>query len=468
MSQVKPKSEVNMKKVLITIVLAVVIALLPPPDGLTPEIMRYIGIFFAMIFGMVIDAAPNWAVTTFCAIAMVGFKVTSLGNVMKNYSASFVWMLIAVMGFAGCVAQSGLMKRIAFNVLKVFPPSFTGQVLAISSVGIVLTPLVPSTSAKLAVLAPFTASIAAETGIEPHSKGLKGLWFSMFNITFTGAFAVLTGSNANFILLGAIPPEAAEAFNFMMWLKSSLLWWVIFVVGSIAISVTLYRPEKPINLSKEFLQERLAEIGPMSADEKFSVLVLAFAIIMWVTETTHGVPALVVSWIAFAAMILRGKFSTRDVNAKIPWSLLVFVGSMMGVSDHMGACGLNEWLGEKLGPIILPLVPNSFAFIIVMVLVTWVLRMGVDLFSIIPISMAIFGPIAAILGVHPWIVVWVCFVNGQQWVLPHNQIQLVQCSAMMNGVIEHKDVGTMSWLYMAISLVASLASVPLWTAMGLM
>ena len=79
-----------------------------------------------MLVGMISICAPNWLVTTMAAFSMVATKLVGVSATMANYSGSTVWMLLAVMGFAGCLAKSGLMIRIAFNVLKIFPPSYTG------------------------------------------------------------------------------------------------------------------------------------------------------------------------------------------------------------------------------------------------------------------------------------------------------------------------------------------------------
>ena len=465
--QAKPKSDVNWKKALVAVAIAAVIGFIPPPAGLTVDTMKYIGIFAAMVVGLLIGAGPDWMVATACALSMVALKLAPLSKVMSNYSGGTVWMLLAAMGFAGCVVKSGLMRRIAFNVLKLFPPSFGGQVLAISAACIVITPLIPSTSAKLAIMCPLTASIADETGIEPHSKGLTGLWFAMFNIVFTGAFAVLSGSSANFVILGVLPAEEAAKFTWTYWFQASFVWWIIFVAACIAVSIFFLRPDKPINMSKEFIQLQLAECGPMSSAEKFCALVLVGAITLWVTESMHGINATVVAWMAFFAMMVRGLWTKSEVG-KLPWALILFVGSMLGVADHMSASGLNDWLGEVLGPVIGRFIPNSFVFVIVLVVVSWIIRLGVDLFSIIPISLAIFAPVASIMGINLWLVVWIAFVNTQGWILPHNQIQLIQATGMMGGVVEHKDVQPLTWVYMIICLGATLASVPLWTTMGLM
>lgn len=140
----------------------------------------------------------------------------------------------------------------------------------------------------------------------------------------------------------------------------------------------------------------------------------------------------------------------------------------LGMSDFVGSSGVSEWLSAVLAPMVGKFIPNSFVFVIVLVIVVWLVRLFVDSLSTMAIIPTVFGPIAALMGINPFLVVWLTFVNGQQWILPHNTPSMLQSAVMSGGVIEHEDVRNLSFVYMAIALIASLASIPVWTAMGLM
>ena len=114
------------------------------------------------------------------------------------------------------------------------------------------------------------------------------------------------------------------------------------------------------------------------------------------------------------------------------------------------------------------LIPNSFVFVVILVIAVWIIRLFVDSLSTMAIIPTVFGPVAAILGINPLLVVWLSFVNGQEWILPHNTPSMLQSSIMMGGVVDHKDVRNLSFVYMAIALIASLVSIPVWSGMGLM
>ena len=158
--ETKKRAEIHLVKLLISVAVGIVLALLPAPEGLTPEIMKFLGVFAAMIAALLTNAVPNWLVTTTCCMVMILLKLTKINVIMGNFSSNNIWMPLSIVGFAGCLAKSGLLSRIAFNVFKVFPGSYGGTVLATGAASLVLTPLVPSTSAKLGVLTPFTAALA--------------------------------------------------------------------------------------------------------------------------------------------------------------------------------------------------------------------------------------------------------------------------------------------------------------------
>ena len=296
---------------------------------------------------------------------------------------------------------------------------------------------------------------------------MKGLWFVLFNICYVSAFCVLTGSNGNFLILGFAPEDQAAKFTWLYWLLMCVVWLVIMVLLSILFVIIFMKPEQPITVSKDTVRQRLEELGPMSKDEKFCVAVLVCAVALWITESYHGIGTVVVAWAALLAMMVRGLFTSKDIS-RLPWQFFMFLAGLLGMADYMGSSGVSEWFSGVLAPVVGRFIPNSFVFVIVLVIVTWLVRLFVDSLSTMAIIPTVFGPIAPLLGINPLLVVWLSFVNGQQWVLPHNTPQMLQSAVMMGNAIDHEDVRNLSFVYMVIALIGSLVSVPVWSAMGLM
>ena len=87
-----------------------------------------------------------------------------------------MWTVILMMIFATGIAKTGLIDRIAFNTLKFFPATYTGMVVAIMATSTILSPIVPNSYSKCAVLGPFAASVAKANNIEKGSKAAAGLF----------------------------------------------------------------------------------------------------------------------------------------------------------------------------------------------------------------------------------------------------------------------------------------------------
>ena len=461
------KSEISLIKILISIAVGVVIALLPPPEGLTPEIMKFLGIFMFMIVALVSNAAPQWLVTTTSCMAMILFKLAKIGTVLSNFSSNNIWLPLAIIAFAGCLAKSGLLSRIAFNVFKIFPTTFGGQSIATAVASLVLLPLVPSTSAKLGVMGPFTSSLAKEAGLEKHSRPMKGLWYIMFTVSYLCSFTMLTGSNGNFLILGFAPEDQAAMFTWGYWFKVCIVWLLIMLVLTVAYVCLFMKPEKPIELSKDVVEQKLKELGPMSGDEKFCLIVLVCAVALWITESYHGIGTVLVAWAALIAMIARGLFTSKDISG-LPWQFFMFLAGLLGMADYMGKCGVSDWMSATFEPVVSKLIPNQFVFILVLIVVVWIVRLFIDSLSAMAVIPTIFGPMAALYGVNPFLVVWITFTVGQIWVLPHNTPSVQTAVILMNEDVNHEDVRNLSFVYMAFALIATLASIPLWKGLGLM
>lgn len=464
-----PRSEVNFKKMLIASACGAAIALIPPPAGLTVQAMQFLGIFIFMIIGMLITAAQMWAVTNLAAMLCIVLKLAPFNQVYAEFSGTTIWMLLAVVGFAGCMQESGIMKRIAFNVLKFFPPNYTGQVLALLTACSVVNPIVPSSTAKTAMMSPLTGTIIYETGMKPHSKGAKGLWFVMHMTTSVGACLYLTGSNITLILLGMMPADVAAEFVWGKWFLAAAPWGLPMLALVVVYVLMFLRPEEKMSMTKETMREQVKALGPMSGDEIFCLVVLIITVALWVTVEYHGISTTVTSWIALLAMYARGLFSSRDVVAKFPWSIVMMFAPMMGVVALMRPIGLIDYVSSILPvDMIRSIIPNGFVFVIILALFSFLMRFIVDSMSLIPIVVAIFGPIASILGVNIWLVLFVMWVNGMSWPLPHQGVMIMQAHAMMgHDLLELEDVRNMSYIYSIISAVACLIAVPFWMGMGL-
>ena len=126
----------------------------------------YAGVFLAVIVLLLTGALADWVVVlgasslmiltdaVFRKVGIMTEPVFTMPGLFGAFSGSTVWLVIMVFALSAGIGKSGLLNRIAIAILSVFPPSYTGAVVAMMCTGTVLSPLIPSVNAKVNILIP--------------------------------------------------------------------------------------------------------------------------------------------------------------------------------------------------------------------------------------------------------------------------------------------------------------------------
>ncbi|MEG1758681.1 MAG: SLC13 family permease, partial [Oscillospiraceae bacterium] len=242
METAKKFNVVKLLKIVIPALIAVAIAMIQPVGELTVESMRFAGIFICLIIWMVCDVWPDFVITLvgLCAFVVVG--VCSFKEAFAPFASSSVWLVIGAFGLSAGVAKSGLLKRLSYMILKLFPENFRGQIMALFATGLVISPLIPSLNAKAAILGPFSAQISESLGYEKSSKGARGLFGAMVISTTVLGMAFYSGAVPVFTLIGFMDEVQQAQFHWMSWFAGTWLWLIIMVALCFVAIIVLYKP----------------------------------------------------------------------------------------------------------------------------------------------------------------------------------------------------------------------------------
>lgn len=453
--------------VVIAIVIGVVFSLLRFGD-LTPEAMKFIGIFIATMYLMIRRAFPDHITILLSLGCLLLFKVSDSGSVFAPFAGTTVWLVIPIFGFAACLSASGLMKRIALHIMKIFPTSFKGNITALMATGTILSPLIPSVNAKVSILAPFTSAIADECGYEKGSKGAVGLFSANFISAGILGNAFLTGSVYVSILMGFMSDEVKATFTWGTWFLAAAVWLVLVLVLSYIMIVKTCDPGTASAMSKEYIENRLKEMGKMGAKEKTAAIVLAIAMVCWILQDQIGVSAYITCMIAFGVLAACGLMSGPEFGTKISWATVIMIGGILSLADLTKNLGISAWLAGLIGPYLTWMLTSPYIFVLGICIITYLLRFVV-ISQVVTVTIvnAIFGALAIEAGYNPFVLLFTSFMAAQNWNLSfHNTLYMSAHGANSGRLEDHKDVVPIAYGYMAINTIACLVSVPVWQLMG--
>lgn len=447
----------------------VILAVQQPPDGMTVQGMQALGIVVWAIIWWIFAVVPEYVTAMLMGILFVLFKLVEFDQAFATFAGSTIWLLMSALGLGAAVAKSGLLQRVALLVMNRFPLNFKGQVLGLLGVGLVTAPFIPSTNAKVAMLAPLTRAISDAMGYRRKSQAAAGLFGAMFTGVCNMAPVFISASVLGFVIQGFLPPEVRAQFTFAYWVLCALPWAVVMSVLNYLAIIWLYKPAQEDNLSSDYINQQVEELGPMGGQERFTAVVILITFGLWATEALHGLSPAVVAMLSLCTMVGRGVLTREDFRSRIPWDSLIFIGATINLSVVFETLEINSWVVSVFSPFIAHFAGSIYLFIVMLALVTYVVRVIlVSQMAYISIFLVFLVPLAVNVGINPWVVGFILYATVNTWLFFfQNPIFLTAFYAANGDLVDHSQTIKLCLAYMVIAVVGLFVCVPLWQMLGL-
>ena len=80
------------------------------------------------------------------------------------------------------------------------------------------------------------------------------------------------------------------------------------------VDLQMYPPEiKETPNAKQWAEDQLSEMGPMTLPEKLMAVIFVLALVLWIVGSFIGVDATLAAFIALGLLLLTGVLSWQDV-----------------------------------------------------------------------------------------------------------------------------------------------------------
>lgn len=421
-------------------------------------------------------AACNWLLGTMpdfvvalaaCALAVI-LGISSPAKALAGYANPSWFLLLGVLGIGVAVSQSGLLFRIALHMLRLLPPTYRGQSLALALTGLLFTPLLPSANSRSALASPLARELSEAMRFPALGKGSAGLAMSSFLGFGQMYFLFLNGTNICLLAWSLLPVTVRSEITWGVWLWLALPLGLLTFVGSYVATLLLFPPEPTEGVSHRTIGAQLQVLGPMSQSERITAAVLGGVLVGFITQTFHGLDP---AWVALAGFLLLVAVGVIDRAGlrSIDWGFLLLVGGLVSLSDLTQATGLTERLGQYVTPLLAPLGGSPYLFIGAVALLMLVVRLAVPIQQAVLVMVISLLPVATKLGYHPFVITLVVLAMSNSWLLPQqNSMYLTVHSGTEERCFTHRQVRPLALVQALVGLLAVLATVPFWKAMGLL
>jgi di/tricarboxylate transporter len=413
----------------------------------------------------ILDVVPDYVVALGIVVvwnaAGIGPSAASLSGF-----ASPVWFLIlGVLAVGGGLARSGVLQRVAFALLSLFPATFAGQATAFLVGGLVLTPLLPLTVARCALTAPLARQVAETLGYPARSRAAIGIGLAAFTGSGLLSRVFMSGATLNLIAWSLLPASARPGW--WTWVIAAAPMLLVLAAGTLAIILLTCRPRHDGAVARDVILRQWQAMGPLTLPA-YVAGIAALGVLLGLVAGPHlGIDG---AWFAcLGAMLLaaRGVLTREQFRSTIDWPLLVFLGVVLGMPAMIHHIGVDAELTRTLPPLVTwahgaPVRTLTLLFVIVtaarFLLSEWVA---------IPLLTATLVPVAPAVGLHPWVVAFVVLSAANLWSVPYQFASYLAFWSASDGYLfGHDQVRLFSIAYVLLSLGGLLVSIPLWRWLG--
>jgi sodium-dependent dicarboxylate transporter 2/3/5 len=237
---------------------ALVIALMPPPDGLSIAGQRILAILaFAVIVWL--TEALDYAVSSVVIVALIALALGSapigttpellgtsraLAKALSGFSNSALALVAAALFLSVAMTATGLDRRIAYRTLNRFSTTAKGILVGAIAVTIILSLMVPSATARVACIVPIMTGIIAAFGVEKRSLFAASLMIVVAQATSIWNMGIMTSAAQNMLTVGFLEKSIKLTPSWSDWFIAGAPYAAVMSVVLFVLVRRLMPPEK--------------------------------------------------------------------------------------------------------------------------------------------------------------------------------------------------------------------------------
>ncbi len=437
-------------------------------QGLTPQAAVYLGLFTMTVLMWLFTLVDEYVPPLIAVVAMLFIELVPARVALHGfYSRTFI-LLLGVYALSAVVVASGLAYRLMLWTLLRLPDSPFWHRSAITLFGMVLSIVMPSSNARLALMLPLYKEMDASLATPGHSPQASALVIA----TFTGATLfsplLLTAKTSNLAAFTMMPAQVRLNFQGLAWLAGAAVVALGFVLVHFSVMRRAWQPGRQAPLPVDRIARQLATLGPLRAPEwaaalAFVLFVLGSALPQW----HQSQPAWLAGLVLVSFMVL-GLLDKASFQSKIDWPTIFFLLCLDGFTDAIRYLDLDKAMVAALMPGLTWIDGNLFWFTLLALVVTVVARLALPVTAGMVMAATLLLPVGMAQGIHPWIVVFLASLFSDIWFMPHQNSSFAQLvGAGMRQRCDERLFFRYAWWLNGARVVLAFASIPYWRWLGL-
>ncbi len=319
------------------------------PLRLNPTAQHALAITSFMIIAWITEVLDHAVTGLIGCYLFWALGVVKFGTSFSGFANDTTWFLFGAMLFGTMATKSGLARRLAYLVILRFGSTYSRILLGLIVSDFLLTFLVPSSIARIVVMAAVAIGLIDAFGLGRGSTVGRGM-FVILTYAANIFDKMMIGGVPSVLARGLIEKVGHVEVLWSQWFFAYLPCSFLTILVSWRLTLRLFPPEKEsLPGGINFIRQELDKMGGWRAMEIRSLLLMLVAVSLWMTDSVHHLsPALIALGIGLLALVPGvGVLDTEDLK-RFNYLPLFFVATALSMGEVLVSTGALDVLTNTL------------------------------------------------------------------------------------------------------------------------
>jgi L-tartrate/succinate antiporter len=362
----------NWWKAAAPVAVAVVLAFIPPPEGLPQHAWWYFAIFAGVIVGLMLEPLPGGAigligVTLVIVLAnhvyLAPEQLAKVGSRwpaeairwgLSGFANTTVWLIFGAFMFAMGYEKTGLGRRIALMLVKAMGRKTLTLGYAVTVADLILAPFTPSNTARSGgTIFPVIKNLPPLYDSKPNDPSARRIggyimWTALAATCVTSSM-FLTALAPNLLALELAQKTAKVEISWMQWFTAFAPVGIVLLIAVPLLVYFIYPPEvKSGEEVPKWAGAELGKMGSITRNEIVLAILVIIALSLWIFGGKY-VDATTAALVVISLMILTGVVTWDDILAnKQAWNTLAWFATLVALADGLNRVGFVKWFATAI------------------------------------------------------------------------------------------------------------------------
>ena len=307
-------------------------------------------LLFAVAALWLTELVPLAAGALVIPVVIVATAVTDAPTVFQPFFHPIVVLFLAGFLLAEGMHRTGVDRVIALNILR--HSSLKPAYLMLTMMGLTaFLSMWMSNTASVAIIIPIALAVLERIPSDMNRTGFRrALILGVAYAATLGGIGSAIGTPANIMALTFLNEFTEANLAFIDWFYYGLPMVIIMLPVIWLYLILVFRVRLGHvgpNLSHNVYDRQLKDLGRLSKDQRFLLLVFVVIMGLWLTDRWHHIHTSIVALAGVLILFFTETIKKEDLN-HINWNALLTFGGGLALGNMLVISGVSDWLALQL------------------------------------------------------------------------------------------------------------------------